>query len=303
MLRQAENKVRIEGILSEIDIKPGSFTKNGQTIESIGGQIKVKVNQRINGEDCTLEVPVHLFASKTTNKGTPNPAYESIKRIADEYVSIAASDEEAADRIRITNGSIAMNEYYSQGGQLVSFPRVNASFVTKVNKKDFKPEATFTTELVVLSKDNELAADGTETGRYKVQCGLVQYGEKVDLVPFYGVSVPVIDAISQYWNVGETVRANGRLNFSSKVETFITEVDFGEPVENTRTINVSELIITGGSQVPLDGDAAFDFGEVQKGLVARKTRLEADKQKSMSRTKQKQAPMQTSTFNTDDLGF
>lgn len=302
MLRQAENKVKIEGILSEIDIKPGSFKKNGQTVESIGGTIKVKVNQKINGEDAILEVPVHMFASKTTNKGTPNPAYESIKRIADEYVSIAASDEQTADRVRITNGSINMNEYYGQNGQLISFPRINASFVSKAKKEDFKPEATFTSELVILQKEYETNADGTETGRYKILCGLPQYGEKVDLVPFYGVSEGVINAVSQYWNVGDTVKANGRLNFSSKTETVITEVDFGEPVESTRTINVSELIVTGGSQTPLDGDFAFDFDAIQKGLSERKARLEAQKEKDMSKTKQKAAPAANS-FNPQDLGF
>lgn len=302
MLRQAENKVKIEGILSEIDIKPGSFQKNGQTVESIGGTIKIKVNQKINGEDTVLEIPVHMFASKTTNKGTPNPAYESIKRIADEYVSIAASDEATADRVRITNGSINMNEYYGSNGQLVSFPRINASFISKAKKDEFKPEATFTTELVVLQKDYETKADGTETGRYKILCALSQYGGKVDLVPFFGVSEGVINAVSQYWNVGDTVKANGRLNFSSKTETVITEVDFGEPVENTRTINVSELIVTGGSQTPLDGDFAFNFDEIQKGLTERKARLEAQKEKDMSRTKQKAAPAANS-FNPQDLGF
>lgn len=302
MLRQAENKVKIEGILSEIDIKPGSFKKNGQTVESIGGTIKVKVNQKINDEDAILEVPVHMFASKTTNKGTPNPAYESIKRIADEYVSIAASDEQTADRVRITNGSINMNEYYGQNGQLISFPRINASFVSKAKKEDFKPEATFTSELVILQKEYETNADGTETGRYKILCGLPQYGEKVDLVPFYGVSEGVINAVSQYWNVGDTVKANGRLNFSSKTETVITEVDFGEPVGSPRTINVSELIVTGGSQTPLDGDFAFDFDAIQKGLSERKARLEAQKEKDMSKTKQKAAPAANS-FNPQDLGF
>lgn len=300
MLRQAENRVKIEGILSEIDIRPSSFVKNGQTVESIGGIIKVKVNQKINGEDTILEVPVHMFASKLTNKGTPNPAYESIKRIADEFVSIAAKDEESADRIRITNGTIGMNEYYNSNGQLISFPRIHASFVNKVNKMDMNPEATFVSELVVLSKDYEVAADGTETGRYKIQCALPQYGGKVDLVPFYGISEGVINAISQYWNVGDTVKANGKLNFSSRTEIVITDVDFGEPVENTRTINVSELIITGGSQTPLEGDFAFDFNEIQKGLVERKTRLENQKEKDINRTKK--APAQHS-FNSQDLGF
>ena len=115
MLRQAENRCKIEGILAEVDIKPGSFMKNGQTVESIGGSIIVKVTQKISGEEKELAIPVHMFASKLTNKGTPNPAYESIKKVADEYISIAASEngEEGADRVRITNASVRMNEYYS----------------------------------------------------------------------------------------------------------------------------------------------------------------------------------------------
>lgn len=81
MLESKENNVRIEGLLSEVDIKEGSFQKNGQTMESIGGSIKIRVNQKLNtGEEQELEIPVHMFASKLTNKGTANPAYESIMR-------------------------------------------------------------------------------------------------------------------------------------------------------------------------------------------------------------------------------
>lgn len=297
MLRQAENKVKIEGILSEIDIKEGSFQKDGKTVESIGGVIKIKVTQKINNEDTVLEIPVHMFASKTTNKGGPNPAYESIKRIEREYISIAASDEDKADRVRITNGSIEMNEYYTQDGRLVSFPRISSSFISKVKREEFKPEATFSAELVVLQKDNEIASDGTETGRYKILCAIPQYGERVDLVPFYAVSSGVINAVSQYWNVGDSVRANGKLNFTSRTEVTITDVDFGEPVENTKTINVSELYITGGSQVPLEGSLSYDFNEIQKKLAERKARLE--ERKNRNKTKQKTAP----SFNTQDLGF
>ena len=120
MLKQTENSVKIEGILSEIDLDYGSFVKNGATVESIGGTIKVQVTQKINGEDAILEVPVHMFASKLTNKGTSNPAYESIEKIKTSYVSIAAGGIDAADRVRITGGSIQMNEYYNQNGELRS---------------------------------------------------------------------------------------------------------------------------------------------------------------------------------------
>lgn len=304
MLRQAENRIKIEGILAEIDIKPGSFNKNGQTMESIGGSILVKVTQKISGEEKELSIPVHMFASKLTNRGTPNPAYESIKKIADEYVSIAASEngEAGADRIRITSGSVRMNEYYSQDGRLISFPRVNASFVTRINKADCKPEATYTAEFVVANKSEEIKND-EPTGRYRIDAIIPQYGGRVDVVPMFAQSEGVIDAVSTYWNVGDTVKANGRLDFSATTETIIEEVDFGEPIEKTRTINRSDLIITGGSQEPLEGDFAFDNAEIQSALADRKARLEAQKEKDMSRTASKQTPPQTSNNKFDDLGF
>ena len=304
MLRQAENRCKIEGILAEIDIKPGSFNKNGQMMESIGGSITVKVVQKISGEEKELAIPVHMFASKLTNKGTPNPAYESIKKVADEYVSIAASEngEDGADRVRITNASVRMNEYYSQDGRLISFPRVNASFVSRINKGDCKPEATYTAEFVVANKSEEIKNE-EPTGRYRIDAIIPQYGGKVDVVPMFAQSEGVIDAVSTYWNVGDTVKANGRLDFSATTETIIEEVDFGEPIEKTRTINRSDLIITGGSQEPLEGDFAFDNAEIQSALADRKARLEAQKDKDMSRTAAKQAPPQTSDNKFTDLGF
>ena len=305
MLRQAENKARIEGILAEIDIKPGSFNKNGQTVESIGGSIIVKVVQKISGEEKELAIPVHMFASKLTNKGTPNPAYESIKKIADEYVSIAQSDngEDGADRVRITNGSIRMNEYYSQDGRLISFPRINASFVTRINKSDCKPEATYTAEFVVANKSEEIGSNGEPTGRYRIDAIIPQYGGKVDVVPMFAQSEGVISAVSTYWEIGNTVKANGRLDFSATTETIIEEVDFGEPIEKTRTINRSDLIITGGSQEPLEGDYAFDNAEIQSALAERKIRLEKQKEKDMSRAASKQTPPQKSGNGFMDLGF
>ena len=276
MLRQAENKIKIEGILAEVNINPGSFEKNGQTMESLGGSIIVKVNQKINGEEKELSIPVHMFASKFTNRGNPNPAYDSIKKVANEYVSIAAAgSEEGADRIRITNASIRMNEYYSADGRLISFPRINASFVSKINKVDCKPEAAGSIEFVIGAKSEELDKDGELTGRYKINAILPQYGEKVDVVPLFACGEGVISAVSTYWEVGDTVRANVKLDFSATTETSIEEVDFGEPIEKTRTINRSDIIITGGTQTPLEGDLAFDKNEIETACRERKARLEA----------------------------
>lgn len=304
MIRQAENKVRIEGILAEIDLKPGSFMKDGKEMESMGGSILIKVTQKISGEEKELSIPVHMFASKLTNKGTPNPAYESIKKVAEEFTSIAAAGGEAgADRVRITGASIRMNEYYGADGRLISFPRVNASFVSKINATDCKPEATFAVEMVIAAKNEELNKDGEPTGRYRIDAVIPQYGGKVDVVPFYAQSESVIDAVSTYWEIGDTVKANGRLDFSATTETLIEEVDFGEPIEKTRTINRSDLIITGGSQEPLDGDFAYDGAEIQNALADRKERLEKQKDKDMSRAASKAAPSANTKNGFTDLGF
>lgn len=128
MFRQAENKVKIEGILAETDLKYGSFVKNGEPVETIGGTIKVLVEQEVNGKPNSLEIPVHMFSTKYTKTGKINPSYESIEKVMKEFVSIAAAGSAAqADKVRITNGNIRMNEFPGQNGQIVSQPRVHAS--------------------------------------------------------------------------------------------------------------------------------------------------------------------------------
>ena len=177
------------------------------------------------------------------------------------------------------------------------------SFVQKIAKSDCKPEATFTAEFVVGAKNEEIGSNGDPTGRYRIDAIVPQYGGKVDVVPMYAQSEGVISAVSTYWEVGDTVKANGRLDFSATTETIIEEVDFGEPIEKTRTINRSDLIITGGSQEPLEGDFAFDYSEIQSALADRKLRLEKQKDKDMSRAASRQTPPQNAKNGFADLGF
>lgn len=302
MLRQAENTVKIEGILSEIDLQPKTFKRNGKDVEAIGGSITVKVTQKINDKEKELMIPVYMFAAKLTNAGKPNPAYESIKTVKDSFNSIASTgSEDAADRIRITRGQIRMNEWYAADGHLNSFPRVNASFVTRIAKNECKPEATFIMQFAVANAAEEIKND-EPTGRYKITALLPQYGGKVDVIPLYAEADGVINAISTYWGTGDTVRANGRLDFSSTTEVTHEEVDFGEPVEKVRTINKSDLIITGGSQEPFEGEFAYAEDELNAALAERKARLETQKEKDMSKAHAAPAP-QKSGSGFADLGF
>ena len=305
MLESKENSVKIEGILSEIDLETGTYNKDGKTIEKIGGSIKVRVTQVLNGKEVELDIPVYMFAYKLTNKGTSNPAYASIERVMNEFNSIAAVGLEKADRVRITGAQIRMNEYYGQNGNLNSYPRINASFVTKITDlTKYAPEATFSAVFAIGSMGYETDKDGVENpNKFKIRGILPQYGGKVDVVDFYATSPNVISAVSSYWSEKDTVKINGKLNFTSTVEEKMVEVDFGEPRMERRTVSVSELIITGGTQTPLDGDFAFDEDEINEALKERQANLAALKEKAKEKesSSKKSAPAAKKGFS--DLGF
>ena len=304
MLREAENRVKIEGVLSEIDLKYGSFMRDGKPVETIGGVIKIQVDQQIGGVPATLEIPVHMFSTKYTKKGAANPAFESIEKVMNEYVSIpiAATSGVEPDKVRITSARIEMNEYFGQNGQLISFPRITTSFVARATGT-FKPEATFSAELMVSNVAFVVDKEGVEVEPRKIEVTAIlpRYGGRVDVIKLVATNPNVIDAIEQYWQTNDTFKANGRLNFTSQTHIETQEVDFGEPTERVVTTSLSELIITGGSQSPLEGDFAFDVNDIKKALAERKDRLNTLKAKGTK--KKAPAPAASAGIDANDLGF
>lgn len=278
-MRQALNNVKIEGLLVEKDIEYATFGSPAR--ECIRGSIKIRVTQKINGEEVVCDVPVHLFSTKITKANKINPSYESIEKVMTEYNSLASvgGDETKADKVRITSGQIQMNEYYNRNNKLVSFPRITASFINRATG-EYKPCAEFAVEFVVVKGEEEMDKDGIMTGKYLIKGVIPQYGGRVDLVPFHAINKNVVSAVSTYWNEGDTVRAVGKLNFTSETREVEEEVDFGEPQIRTQTVSTSELVITGGSQTPLDGDFAFDKTEIKTALSERMARLEEGKNKT-----------------------
>ena len=121
------------------------------------------------------------------------------------------------------------------------------------------------------------------------------------MVPFFAINPGVIDGVSTYWTEGETVKAAGKLNFTSETKTVLTEVDFGEPTEETRTVSVSELIITGGSQTPLEGEFAINYDDVKVALEERKNRLV--ELKDQKKEKKVTAPAPSANKSFSDFGF
>lgn len=307
MLREAENIVKVEGILAETDLKYGSYTKNGQQIETIGGTITINVDQVIDGVPQTSQIPVHMFSGKYTKTNKINPSYKSIERVMKEFKSIAATGNvDEADKIRITCGYLRMNEYYNgQTDKFVSFPRVHSNFVNKATG-EFNPQANFSMTFAVSNIQPVVDSQGVELDPKQLEVTVIvpYYGGKVDIMKLRAKNSNVVNAIEQYWSTDDTFKANGRLEWFSKTEKVLEEVDFGEPIEKLKTTSSSDIVITGGSQVPLDGDFAFDQDELVAALRERKARLEEQKNKSKSRTAPAPAPTNSSSILAgEDLGF
>ena len=136
------------------------------------------------------------------------------------------------------------------------------------------------------------------TGHIIVQGVVPQYGGKVDLLDFRVCSHEAIEHIRANWSKGDTVKVNGKLNFSSTTIREEEATGFGEPIVNVRTVSVNDLIITGGSASSYEGDAAIDTNEVTTALTERQQRMMA--LKKQSETKNAPAPKKNDFAN---LGF
>lgn len=271
MIRESQNYVVIEGILSEINLSLREFTKNGVKHDAIGGDIKVKVVQDIEGQDIELEIPINMFSGKLTNKGGENPSYVSIKRVMDEFRSIAAVGEEDADRIRITGAKIIMNEYYTPDGRLMTYPRVQASFVTRIKPEDCKMRATWEMELYVQHMGFRTDREGIETSTFELKGINVGYGENADIIPVITNQGNIAAGLNATYSIGDTVPLSGKLNFTSITETIFEEVEIGDPIEKVRTTNISDLVITGAKGAKEEG--AYTTEEIKTVLAKREEKL------------------------------
>lgn len=283
---EMKNSVVIEGILSEIGLEKGNYTKDGTTYDVIRGEVKVRVVTPLaRGEEPTeLEVPARFFVKKLTNSGNENPAYTRLEDLMANGKSIAAVGEAEADCVRITGARVVMQEYYTPDGRFITFPSVSASFINVIKRADMVMKAKFDCEMVIGKMGMQTDKDGVETDTMQITGVVVGYGEYTDIIPFITSNPQYIAGIQASYQENDTVELAGNLNFSSRTETTYEEVEIGEPIEHTRTVNVSDLIIS--SIKPREVSAEdYDPADIKACLSKRTARLEALKEKAEARAK------------------
>ncbi|MDQ0927759.1 hypothetical protein QFZ25_001819 [Bacillus atrophaeus] len=268
VLREADNVVTIEGTLAEIR---HTEWKNGNGL-NIELDIEVAPNE------------VHTvkgFSKYKKDDGTDNAIAKGYQTIVSEYKSIAEHGRDEADKVRITQGKIGLNEYYTQGN-LKSYPQLTTNFVNRLDaNEEFNPKAEFDVELFVKNVTEE-KVKGEETGRVILNGYIPLYGGKV--IPFtFVVSKEGSQYVEDNYEKGATVNVFGKIINYKEQKVTTKAAAFGEDKKEITSITKREYLVTGGDD-PYDEDSknAFNSDTIKKALTEREVYLEEMKKTSES---------------------
>ncbi|GLZ63250.1 hypothetical protein QTN46_09295 [Bacillus amyloliquefaciens] len=298
VLREASNVVTIEGILAEVR---HTEWKSGKGL-NIELDIEVAPNEAHT---------VKGFSKYKKADGTDNAIAKGYQTIISEYKSIAEHGRDQADKVRITQGKIGLNEYCSQG-ILKAYPQLTTNFVNRLDaNEEFNPRAEFDVELFVKNVTEE-KVKGEETGRVNLNGYIPLYGGKV--IPFeFVVTKEGSHYVENNYEKGSTVNVFGKIiNFKEQKVTTKTAA-FGEDKKEITINSKREYLITGGDD-PYDEDSknAFNADAIKKALTEREIYLDELKNESGNENNKKSGfggsapnnkPSKPVEISDDDLPF
>ena len=249
-IRQAVNFVDVAGYLKRKDLKCNT-NRNG--VEAIYGTLTVLTTPN-------NEVAINVYVSETNSRGEPNKAYPGVKKIMNEWVSIASlmsdesnpmslEDAKKACTKLTTRGQLSRREYVSQeDSSFVSRDSISSNFFSSVEEVE-DPRATFTVECYIRSYKPEYR-NGEPTGRDVVETWVPVYGGQI--LPFsFVVPKDMVDDFENLYSPGNTAMVNG-----DYIDTILTNVErtsgFGRA--NTTSTRIHELVLAGGDPPYAEGN-------------------------------------------------
>lgn len=290
--KQSINKVNIVGKLLETTFREGTTKNDNKPYESCN--YIVRVNQVIEGKEEIHEIPASVFATKYTNAGKANPVYKTIQDMR-KMNTIQKDGESAASIVRITGGNINENYFVSQSGQFVDGWQLRTSFVNEGGKGEL---ATFNVEIYIIDMHDEVDKNDEPTGRLVIRGGIVQYGEKLDVVEFLVEAPDKVEYISRNWNINDTVLAKGYIRYTAQEDAKpANQSSWGDDIPDGTTQMKRELIIAGGSDEPYDEEFAYDPVEIRKAFNVRKAIIEQAQIDARNKGQKKEAAPSKSNYS------
>lgn len=263
---QAQNKITLAGTLMDVTLGSGTLA-DGRPYQR--ATVTVRVTQTYGGKTETSDIQRSMFATEFTSTGKANPAWRNINEL--KLMKTAQNvGIDNASHVRCTGDTLQENNFISRTGQLISGWQLRGSFINEAKVADV---ATFVTDIYIMDMHDEIDREGDTTGRLIIRGGIVQYGGKLDVVEFIVESPDTVEYIQRNWEMNTTVTVKGRIRVLSEEEE-VQPSGWGEEVPDISTRFVRELIVTTGSDEPLEEDLAYDPVEIKKAFNERKAAIE-----------------------------
>lgn len=251
MLKQAKNRVHIEGILAEKDV----VVKD----DSIRINLVVKIDEGI-------EIPVLMYSKKFKNDGTENGIYKSLETVANEYVTLADAKEGVeADKVRITSGQLSHNIYKTRDGRLVKDINIRTNFINRVKEKDkipYNPKAEFTVQGIVDGIKDVINEDGDVVEK-KVTLLVPVYGGNLQLMTFSMCIPEGMEYLEDNVFKGTYIELDGIVNFKNEKVEKIIKRSFGADKVEVTFNSIKRFELNGAD---LMDDDSWDQKEVKVAI-------------------------------------
>ena len=285
-MRKAINTERIEGRVYQHSL--AVKTVQNQTSANFGKEF-ISGNIEVAVDEAGLNViPVHFtYVTPTTSAGNENRTFTALKRILDGGKTWITDGKDEALKVRIDT-AIALNDFYTQDGNLVSVKTNEGGFVTIISELGVEGERnTFAADMVITgvtrveaSEQNGLDAD------YVAVKGAI-FNFRNDLLPVEFM-VKNENGMKHFEDLGVTgaepiyTKVWGKINCGTITNEVVEESAFGEASVRTYERKTKEWVITGTAKVPYDfGDEKIlTADELRKAMQDREVMLAETKKRS-----------------------
>lgn len=310
-MRKAINTERIEGRIYQhnLTIK----TVQNQTSANYGKEF-ISGNLEVAVDEAGLNViPVHFtYVTEQTSSGKTNATFTNLKRIIDEDNTWVKVGKDNALKVRIDT-ALALNDFYTQDGNLVSVKTNEGGFVSFVNG-DLCPENernTFAADMVITKVDRVEANPEKNINEDYVTVRGAIFNFRNDLLPV-DFTVRHKDGMKYFEDLGASnaepvyTKIWGKIMCMTSISEVKEDSAFGESSVRTYERKEKEWTITGTAKVTYDfGDEkVLTADELKKAMQNRETMLAETKARSDEYRASKAAtPATTATTVINNGGF
>ena len=310
-MRKAINTERIEGRIYQhnLTIK----TVQNQTSANYGKEF-ISGNLEVAVDEAGLNViPVHFtYVTEQTTNGKTNATFTNLKRIIDEDNTWVKVGKDNALKVRIDT-ALALNDFYTQDGNLVSVKTNVGGFVSFVNG-DLCPENernTFAADMVITKVDRVEANPEKNIDEDYVTVRGAIFNFRNDLLPV-DFTVRHKDGMKYFEDLGASnaepvyTKIWGKIMCMTSISEVKEDSAFGESSVRTYERKEKEWTITGTAKVTYDfGDEkVLTADELKKAMQNRETMLAETKARSDEYRASKAAtPAATATTVINNSGF